>query len=132
MSAAPSRLDTLALTALWTAAARARESRRHDRLFNDPWALSLAGQSTVTKYDHAISYFGAETADLNAIITRYFDDFLLETTAVEGIRQVVIMGAGLDARAFRLPWPARTQLYELDQPGLIAYKNDCFAVTAAA
>jgi methyltransferase (TIGR00027 family) len=132
VSAAPFRLDTLAMTALWTAAARARESRRQDRLFDDPWALVLAGKSTIEGYDRAISHFGTEIADLNAIITRYFDDFLLRATEVEGIRQVVIVGAGLDARAFRLKWAALTQLYELDQPGLIAYKNSCMAAATGA
>lgn len=131
MSAAPSRLDTLAVTALWSAAARVRESRRPDRLFNDPWAPLLAGPSIVDEYDRAVASF-AEIADLNAIITRYFDDFLLHATGTDGIRQIVIMGAGLDARAFRLSWPERTRLYELDQPVLMTYKNFRFAAAGAA
>jgi len=35
----------LALTASWTAAVRAMESQREDRLFDDPWAKDLAGES---------------------------------------------------------------------------------------
>jgi O-methyltransferase involved in polyketide biosynthesis len=34
----------LGSTAYWTASVRAQESRRQDRLFEDPWAESLAGQ----------------------------------------------------------------------------------------
>jgi methyltransferase (TIGR00027 family) len=57
-----------------------------------------------------------------AIRTRFFDDALLEATAA-GIRQVVILGAGLDARAFRLPWPSGTRVFELDMPELFAFKE---------
>jgi len=123
MSGAPSQLQTLALTALWTAAARACESRRQDRLFDDPCAALLAGGPIVEAYDREIAKVDSQTADLLAIITRYFDDFLLQATVAGGIKQVVILGAGLDARAFRLAWPAGTSLYELDQPGLIVYKD---------
>jgi methyltransferase (TIGR00027 family) len=130
MSGAHSRLEALALTALWTAAARACESRRHDRLFDDPWAALLAGGSMVDAYDREIAKPDFQTADLVAIITRYFDDFLLRATR-DGIRQVVILGAGLDARAFRLGWPAGTSLYELDQPGLILYKDHRLASLGA-
>lgn len=132
MSAVSPSLETLAKTALWTAAARACESRRRDRLFDDPWAQVLTGSPAVEAYVRAISQFGAETADLNAIITRYFDEFLLRAAAEDGIRQVVILGAGLDARALRLIWPAQTSLYELDQPGLIAYKDGRLAAAGAA
>ena len=131
MSTAPFRSDSLVMTALWTAAARAHESRRPDRLFNDLWAPVLGGKPIADAYDHAIACVGIETADLNAIITRYFDDFLIHAAEVEGIRQVAIVGAGLDTRAFRLRWPAQTRLYELDQPGLLAYKNGCLAAAGA-
>src|ERR1700693_4580257 len=45
-----------------------------------------------------------------------------EATAA-GIRQVVILAAGLDARAYRLPWPPGTVVYEIDQPEVIAFKT---------
>lgn len=50
------------------------------------------------------------------IRTRFFDDYLVEATAT-GVRQVVLCAAGLDTRAFRLPWPAGVRLYEMDLPG---------------
>jgi methyltransferase (TIGR00027 family) len=125
-------LETLALTALWSAAARAYESRRRDKLFDDPWALLLAGSPAVEAYARSLSQFGWEIADLSAIITRYFDDFLLRAAVEDGIQQVIILGTGLDARGFRLAWPAGTHLYELDQPGLIAYKDRRLAATGTA
>jgi methyltransferase (TIGR00027 family) len=57
-----------------------------------------------------------------AIRTRYFDDFFLDATAAE-IRQAVILASGLDARAYRLPWPAGTSVFEIDQPEVVAFKT---------
>jgi methyltransferase (TIGR00027 family) len=122
MSAA-SRLGALALTGWWTAAARAIETQRGDRLFEDPWAAILAGQQVVDEFARAIKDTQPETADLHAIITRFFDDFLLHAAGVCGIRQVILVASGLDSRAFRLDWPPKTRLFELDQPHVIAYKN---------
>jgi methyltransferase (TIGR00027 family) len=56
-----------------------------------------------------------------AVRTKYFDAFLAESTAA-GIRQVVILASGLDARAYRLPWPDGTVVYEIDQAGVIDFK----------
>ncbi len=46
----------------------------------------------------------------------------------DGIRQHVILAAGLDSRAYRLNWPAGTSVYEVDQPKVLEYK----AATLAA
>ncbi len=51
-----------------------------------------------------------------------FDDYFTEVTH-DGIRQVVILAAGLDSRAFRLDWPAGTTVYEIDQPKVLEYKT---------
>src|SRR4029077_11769567 len=60
--------------------------------------------------------------DYQAVRTYYFDGYF--TAAVRtGIRQVVILAAGLDSRAYRLDWPARTTLFEIDQPKVLAYKK---------
>jgi methyltransferase (TIGR00027 family) len=55
--------------------------------------------------------------------TRYFDDFLQNISSQHGIRQVVLMAAGLDTRAFRLHWPEGTRIFELDQPAVLEYKE---------
>ncbi len=57
-----------------------------------------------------------------AVRTRFFDDFF--TAASEaGIRQAVILAAGLDTRGYRLPWPSGTVVFEVDQPKVIAFKT---------
>jgi methyltransferase (TIGR00027 family) len=47
--------------------------------------------------------------------------------AGRGVRQAVILAAGLDARAYRLPWPDGTTVYELDQPEVIEFKSKTLA-----
>ncbi len=64
------------------------------------------------------------------IRTRYFDDFLLRVTS-GGIRQVVLLAAGLDTRAYRLAWPQETTVYEVDQPAVMAYKDQVLAAAGA-
>ena len=44
-----------------------------------------------------------------------------------GIRQAVILASGLDTRAYRLPWPAGTVVYEIDQPQVIDFKTNTLA-----
>jgi len=63
--------------------------------------------------------------------THYFDSYFAEATGV-GIRQVVILAAGLDSRAFRLDWPAGTTVYEIDQPQVVHYKTTTLESAGAA
>jgi methyltransferase (TIGR00027 family) len=115
-------LNPVADTARWTAAARARESRRPDRLFHDPFAETLAGPDGSALLNHFHTERAAPDGNpFLAIRTRWFDDFLRETIPARGT-QVVALGAGLDARAYRLAWAAGTLLFELDQPALLSYK----------
>lgn len=119
-----SRMPAVAFTSRWTAAIRARESQRADRLFEDKFATALAGPEGA---------FGLEaseksnprheyTANFIAIRVRFLDDLALNLVS-EGIRQIVIPAAGMDARAFRLAWPAGTTVYEIDHPDLLELKE---------
>ncbi|HTY32621.1 class I SAM-dependent methyltransferase [Mycobacterium sp.] len=54
------------------------------------------------------------------------DDYFMDATGT-GVRQAVILASGLDSRAFRLPWPAGTVVYELDQPQVIEFKTTTLA-----
>ena len=57
-----------------------------------------------------------------AVRTRHFDRMFTDAGAA-GVRQAVILAAGLDARAYRLPWPDGTVVYEVDQPEVIEFKT---------
>jgi methyltransferase (TIGR00027 family) len=64
------------------------------------------------------------SCDYQAVRTHFFDSYFSDATAgPAGIRQVVILAAGLDSRAFRLDWPAGTTVYEIDQPQVVTYKT---------
>ncbi len=110
----------VAATAKWTAAARARESVRGDRLFDDPFAEALAGEQGM----QWAAQRPAEALAPMVFRTRYFDDFLRRATSSPSIRQVVLLAAGLDARAYRLPWPEQTTVFELDQSAVLLYKDE--------
>lgn len=112
-------MDALGATSKWIAAARAIESLRSDRLFYDPYAADLAGASGARLFED-LDKAGGHSAFL-AIRTRFFDDFALAGTS--SLRQIVLLAAGMDVRAFRLPWPSGTTLYELDQPDVLAHKE---------
>jgi methyltransferase (TIGR00027 family) len=67
---------------------------------------------------------------LYGVQTRFFDEFFL-TAADGGIRQAVIVAAGLDSRAYRLEWPSGTTVYELDQPKVLEFKAHVLAKCGA-
>ena len=58
-----------------------------------------------------------------AIRTRYFDDFLNRILQKDNLHQIVLLAAGLDTRAFRLNWPPTVRVFEIDQPAVLAYKE---------
>ncbi|SBS72393.1 putative enzyme [uncultured Mycobacterium sp.] len=120
-----SRRDAVADTGLLVAAIRARESTREDRLFTDPLADKLAGEAGHRILDTALATSGERTTMQIVVRTRFWDDALLH--AVSSCRQVVLVAAGMDARAYRLNWPAGTEVFELDQPAVIAAKNALLA-----
>lgn len=131
-------LPGLGLTAVLVASARATESARQDRLFDDPLASvfvaaasaaspTIAGALTESAADAAVC---RARHDSVAVRTRFCDDYLLAAVR-SGCRQIVLLAAGLDARAFRLPWPDGTRLWELDLPEVFAFKEAVFPDSAA-
>lgn len=119
--------DLLASTARWTAAVRAQESAREDRLFDDPWAVALAGPEGAAWIEQRQP---GSTVPM-VLRTRFFDDFVQRIAVHDGIGQIVLLAAGLDTRAFRLPWPELTRLFELDQPVVLQHKDQILATAGA-
>lgn len=133
--------SSVGATATMVAAARAVASRADDAVIDDPFAEPLvravgvdfftrlaAGELTPADLDSDDSPVGMRRfADGMAARTRFFDDFLAAATAAAGIRQVVILASGLDARGYRLPWPDGTVVFEIDQPEVIAFKTQTLA-----
>jgi O-methyltransferase involved in polyketide biosynthesis len=122
-------LDGVSETALGAAEMRAEEREQPDPLFDDPYAAGFVAAAPPLFPDLPSLEDDPQLSALKdaflaeiAIRTRFYDDYLLSACAA-GCRQIVILAAGLDARAFRLDWPAGVQVFELDLPNLFAFKE---------
>ncbi|OBK34349.1 methyltransferase [Mycobacterium sp. 1245111.1] len=115
----------VATTGLLVAAMRAEESRRNDALFHDPYAARLAGDDGRRLLAEANEATGQPAAPI-VVRTRLYDEALLKAHA-GGLSQVVILAAGMDARSYRLPWRDDTTVFEVDQPHVIAIKDERLA-----
>lgn len=121
-------------TALFVAAARALEAQRTEPLSLDPyaevfcravggeWADVLDGVASGSHGTQLLEGdFGGYFVSFQGARTKYFDAYF--TKAIEaGVRQVVIIAAGLDSRAYRLPWADGTVVFEIDQPKVLEFK----------
>jgi methyltransferase (TIGR00027 family) len=117
-------------TATMVAAQRALSSDA--KLIDDPYAAPLVRAVGIDVYVRLVN--GEIAADGNtefdprrmaqgmACRTRFYDQFFLDATG-SGISQAVILASGLDSRAYRLPWPAGTVVYEVDMPDVIEFKT---------
>ncbi|MEV0280392.1 SAM-dependent methyltransferase [Streptomyces sp. NPDC050610] len=113
-------MEAVSHTSQWTAAARALETERDDALFRDDLARPLASE---TGFDLLKKYGGGGLADFVSIRTKYLDDAIATHVRDGGIRQVVLIAAGMDARAFRLTWPTDAVVYEVDHSALFEVKE---------
>ncbi|MCX5375092.1 SAM-dependent methyltransferase [Streptomyces sp. NBC_00091] len=117
-------MEAVSRTAQWTAAARALETEREDRLFADPYARTVADG---IGFELLERYAGAGTVPFLAIRTTYLDRAIVRAVQDHGIRQVVFLAAGMDTRFYRLPWPDGVTVYELDRPALLEAKAEMLA-----
>jgi len=129
--------SSVGATATMVAASRALASREPDPLLDDRFAEPLVravghpfftrmldGQIPLDSDDSPMTM--QQRREQMTVRTRFFDDFLTTATA-GGVRQAVILAAGLDARAYRLAWPAGMVVFEVDQPEVIAFKTETLA-----
>ena len=130
--------ESVGATALGVAAARAAETESENPLIRDPFArvfVDAAGKGLWTMFGDATLLAALADVDpdlaarMRAMVdfmatrTAFFDTFFLDA-AEAGVRQVVILAAGLDSRAWRLGWPDGTVVYELDQPAVLKFKSE--------
>ena len=108
-------------TALGVAMARAWEAESDCPLFTDPWARLLVGAAAGTGPEPAPEQRESIT-NYAAARTKWFDEYFLAASAA-GVAQVVILGAGLDTRPWRLPWLSDSVVFEVDQPKVLALKT---------
>lgn len=123
-------------TALFVATARALEAQKPDPLAVDPYAevfcRAVGGRvadvldGKVPDHELKTTDFGQHFVNFQGARTRYFDEYFRRAAAA-GVRQVVILAAGLDSRAYRLSWPDRTTIFELDRPAVLDFKREVLA-----
>lgn len=128
--------SSVGATATVVAAQRAIASRGPDPLIDDPYAEPLVravgGDVVRTMLDGGDVPDGAaaldrqQLAEAMAVRTRFFDSLFIDAAAA-GVRQAVVLASGLDTRAYRLPWPAGSVVYEVDQPAVIDFKTATLA-----
>jgi methyltransferase (TIGR00027 family) len=131
--------SSVGATATFVASGRAMATKDPRGLINDPFAEPLVravgldfftkmmdGELDISTIDSASPGRLQAMVDGMAVRTKYFDDYFIDATGA-GVRQAVILASGLDARAYRLPWPAGTVVYELDQPQVIEFKTTTLA-----
>ncbi|MGW4117806.1 SAM-dependent methyltransferase [Nocardia sp. NPDC004711] len=132
-TAATVPVDGVAVTAIGVAIIRARESERDDRLYDDPQAKDFVAA--------ARKGFDPERwARMEALADQFYDGRTIGVRLVDerfheaieaGCGQIVLLGAGLDTRAYRLDLPPALHIYEIDLPELFAFKEPVLAATAA-
>ncbi|MHA6763388.1 class I SAM-dependent methyltransferase [Streptacidiphilus sp. PAMC 29251] len=115
-------------TAVGVARVRALETAREHPLFRDPLALAFATAGGLgpesplpQRGDEAARRRWLGVAFSITIRTKFLDD-LLDAAAGAGVRQVVLLGAGMDSRAFRMDWPEGTRLFEVDTAEPLGFK----------
>jgi methyltransferase (TIGR00027 family) len=125
-------------TATMVAAQRALASDAG--LIDDPFAAPLVRAVGIDVYTRLVNgeipvndeteFDPSRMARGMTVRTRFYDNFFVDATR-GGIRQAVIVAAGLDARAYRLPWPEGTVVYEVDMPSVIEFKTSTLSKLGA-
>jgi methyltransferase (TIGR00027 family) len=128
-------------TATVVAAARAMATKDPRGLINDPFAAHLVRAVGIDFFtsmidpelpgiDSPSSAILRGMVDAVVVRTKYFDDYFADATD-DGVRQIVILASGLDTRAYRLPWPTGTVIYEIDHSRVIDFKTKTMAELGA-
>lgn len=114
-------IENVSDTSFWVAYYRAKESERPDALFQDPFAKHLVGER------------GKKISDSMSEVSRYTEwsvvsrtliiDRFIEKLVNDGVDAVINLGAGLDARPYRLKLPQNLRWIEVDYPHIIEHKN---------
>lgn len=129
--------ESVGVTALGAADARARETNRENALIHDPYAKLFvdAAAARGVYYPSFDDEFMAQVREIDPLMvqqlraqwtymgsrTKWFDEFFTAAGAA-GVRQAVILAAGLDSRTWRLPWAEDSVVFEIDQPKVLEFK----------
>jgi methyltransferase (TIGR00027 family) len=113
-------IEHISDTARWVAVYRAMETERPDALFKDPFARQLAG----SRGEEIVATMkrGRSMAWAMVVRTVVIDELIVEAVEKRGVRRVVNLAAGLDARPWRMNLPSSLKWVDVDLPGILDYK----------
>ena len=113
-------------TALRVAIRRAaHQLMEQPRILDDPIAVRLIGPAYARDLERASHKVARDFRSFMAVRSRYAEDRLAEAVA-RGVRQYVVLGAGLDTFAYRNPFP-RLRVFEVDFPATQEWKHTMLA-----
>lgn len=114
-------VTAIAETAYMLARLRAVESERGDSVLDDPFARRLSGQ----RGEELVERLPGGVAGAAGCIVRtcLIDRLLMQRLHTAGCDVVLNLGAGLDARPYRLPLPATLHWIEVDTADVLEYKS---------
>jgi methyltransferase (TIGR00027 family) len=115
-------------TALGAATHRAtHQLLEHGRIFSDPFALAILGADADTLAREAPrDAFTRALRIFIAVRSRLAEDALAAAVA-RGVRQLVVLGAGLDTYAYRSASGPGLRMFEVDHPATQAWKRERLA-----
>lgn len=119
-------ISSVGYTALLVAGWRALHAMHPRALVQDEYAKHFIAASADRYLTGLLANPGTSDGEtafprLYGVQTRFFDDFF-DAAGKAGIRQAVIVAAGLDSRAYRLDWPAETTVFEVDLAKVLEFK----------
>jgi methyltransferase (TIGR00027 family) len=91
------------------------------RILDDPAIVALLGPDTEIAVQRAAAEYGqpgARALRAHVVVRTRYAEERLEAAVRRGVRQYVVLGAGLDTFAYRQPaWASLLEVFEVDQPG---------------
>jgi methyltransferase (TIGR00027 family) len=109
----------------WAAAAHraAHQVLEQGRIFADPLALRILGQEAESVVREAEEQSSRRSMRIFIAVRSRFAEDALVTAVERGVRQLVVLGVGLDTYAYRSSLGDRLHIFEVDHPATLAWKR---------
>jgi methyltransferase (TIGR00027 family) len=115
-------------TALGAATHRAvHQVLEHGAIFADPLAVRILGEDVEEAVREAQANPARRILRLFIALRARFAEDALRTAVARGVRQLVVLGAGLDTFAYRNELGERLHFFEVDHPATQAWKRQRLA-----
>lgn len=126
--ASPEALDPIEESCLLVAFWRSQEAQAPEPLVRDPLAEEMVERYFTPdlrdRYSRSLLFRTA--VDVHAVCTHEVDERLRAWAGGQNHRQIVNLGAGLDARAYRLGLPEGMRFFHVDSAAVHAFAKDLF------